>query len=1339
MQPIKTTNAMNPAPAKGIESFPTPVIDDVVISEVVNSWKGDYQKLEYGVLWKDVSHAPNQGSFPEHKLVFQQPTSEDGQWVKRIWVNDRVNQDSYNYAIKYSAGSQEHPIYIRTYIVPRETYAPLLDGTPDPLFPGALLVDEEAQRTEGELDSKYITVTRVYETIPGPAVPTRRYNERGDLETVIVQTVPPNTPPTADGLLVTQSQVEQVETGKGVKTTATVQDHALLQIKEKKEGLLGETITTDDIVDPSTSPDTLSETVVASTVEQYTATKARKRTTTASGPTSLSQKSKDGKLLGDITSTESIVAPSTAPDSVNSEILSSEVKQVDSGKAIKRNVVLNSTPTLSGNQNEQGLLGNKSTSESIVNAGTSADPLSMSVISSVVEPIDSVRSRKVTVSSSSPTTLTGGQKKEGLLGETSVNESIVTAGASPDSLSQTVVSSVVEPIDSAKSRKVTITATGPTSLSQKSKDGKLLGDITSTESIVAPNANPDAVSSSILSSEVKQVDSGKAIKTNIVLNSTPTLSGKQSEQGLLGVKSTVESVVSAGTPEDPLSMSVISSVVEPIDSIRSRKVTIESSGPTSLSGGQKKEGLLGETNVEESIVAAGTEPDELSETVVSSVVEPIDSSKSKKTTITSSGPTSLKKTSNDGKLLGDLTITESIVSQSASPDAVSSQILSSEVRQIDNGKAVKTNTVLNSTPALSGYQNGEGLLGERNTTEEVVPSNTPADPLSMSVISSTIEPIDSVRSRKVTVSSLGPSLLNGGENKVGLLGEVDISEQIVPAGTQPDSLSQTIVSSLVTPIDSSKSRKTTSTAKGPTQLSGKRINQRGEVETVTESIVAAKSDPDPDGLNIVSSEVEPIDNSKSKKITVEVPNRISLLGRKSSTGLMGTTLITDQIVPNGTPADPLTWTGNFGVIESSVEPISATKSKKTTVTSNGPGSLKATTLIESQLGLVEAEVEKSIVTQSTVASGGLNVVKDSINPLDGVKSERETVTVDAWPENVGVDSDEQLGFGVKYKETIVEADAFQNAQYWVDLDYIDYKPIDKWKSLKREVDRTKLSEVLLPKWIKTPVEVNVTLPDKLLGVKVYWGHSYGAGQSFDHGFSTSSSNYSLSSSGSSKNSYGINGDIYFNIEQGYSGPIKGEKHIFFLEIGKDGRVQSDEIINTLNNFHLNGSPSNAPVTIGATGATVQVVQTSPANYYKPWPHIRTRTENIVLITGGKSETINKSKTESNSINGFASGNGFGTSFDVDVNARSINIPATLHPQITIEEETFGATGGQYLTPTYGVRPKSLAVTTATVNGIEENMPTFPVGNYLYQADVELYKYGFVKVTAITVELTNEYV
>jgi hypothetical protein len=683
MQPIKTTNAMNPAPAKGIESFPTPVIDDVVIAEVVNAWKGDYQKLEYGTLWKDVSHAPNQGSFPEHKLVFQQPTSEDGQWIKRIWVNDRVNQDSYNYAIKYSAGSQQHPIYIRNYVVPRETYTPLPDRTPDPLFPIALLVDEEANRIEGELDSKYVSVTRVYETLPGPQVPTKRYNDRGDLETVIVQTVPPFTPPDQDGLLVTGSQVVQEEMGKGVKTTSTVRQHTPLGIIEKNAGLLGETSTSDEIVPPNTEPDQLGLQIVSSSVEKLSATKARKKTT-------------------------------------------------------------------------------------------------------------------------------------------------------------------------------------------------------------------------------------------------------------------------------------------------------------------------------------------------------------------------------------------------------------------------------------------------------------------------------------------------------------------------------------------------------------------------------------------------------------------------------------------------------FG----------------------SPISLSSNSLVESPLGLVNGVLKNSIVEPDTVPAGSLKIVKDSISPIDKAKSERQQVTVSKWPKNIGVDSDEQLGFGVQYEETIVKPDEFIGNPYWKDLDYIDYKPIDQWKSLKRNVDRVKLAEVLLAKWLRMPTEVNVTLPDKLLGVKVYWGHSYGAGQSFDSSFSASATNYSLNSSGSSKNSYGINGDIYFNIQQGYSGPINGEKHIFFIEIGKDNRIETQEIVQTLNNFREHGSrtrPASPPLPPG------MVYSFTPANFYKPWPYIQTRTENLVVITGGKAETFSSSQSQSASINGSAGGSGRGSSIDVDVNARSVNIPATLHGPITIEEETFGTTGGQELLPTYGVRPTTLAMTRAVLDGREQNMPQFPTGNFLYQADVELYKYGFVKVTAITVNVTPEYV
>jgi hypothetical protein len=664
MQPIKTTNAMNPAPAKGIESFPTPVIDDIVIAEVVNAWKGDYQKLEYGTLWKDVSHAPNQGSFPEHKLVFQQPTSEDGQWIKRIWVNDRVNQDSYNYAIKYSAGSQQHPIYIRTYVVPRETYAPLPDGTPDPLFPSAILVDEEATRIEGELDSKYINVTRVYETIPGPEVPTKRYNERGDLETVITQTVPPNTLPDPDGLLVTGSQVVQEELGKGVKTTSTVTQHTPLGISEKKAGLLGETFTSDEIVLPNTQADPLSLNIVSSSVEKLSATKARKRTTTGS---------------------------------------------------------------------------------------------------------------------------------------------------------------------------------------------------------------------------------------------------------------------------------------------------------------------------------------------------------------------------------------------------------------------------------------------------------------------------------------------------------------------------------------------------------------------------------------------------------------------------------------------PLT--------------------------------LQSKTLTDSPLGLVEASLKNEIVNPSETPADNvqenLRLVRDSITPIDKSKSEREKVVVDQWPKNIGVDADEQLGYSINYEETIVSPSEILNRPFWSDSSFIDYKPIDQWKVLKRQIDRKKLSDVLLKTSITTPIEVNVTLPDKLIGATVYWGHSYGNGENFNTEFNTAATNYNISSSGSSKRSYGINGDIYFNIIQGYSGPISGQKHIFFLEIGTDGKVNSVEILQTLNR-------------IGG-------------RRYQKWPYAQTRTENIVLISGGKSETKNTSNSQFASINGGGSGKGEGTSIDVDVNARSINVPPALHGQIEITEVDIGEKGDAEIKPINEIRPKTLKTTEVVIDGSKRQMAQFPTGDYLYQADVDLYKYGFVKVTAITVKVTNEYV
>jgi hypothetical protein len=646
-------------------------------------------------------------------------------------------------------------------------------------------------------------------------------------------------------------------------------------------------------------------------------------------------------------------------------------------------------------------------------------------------------------------------------------------------------------------------------------------------------------------------------------------------------------------------------------------------------------------------------------------------------------------------------------------------------------------TVTSTGPSsLLGGQNKDGLLGQTDVIEEIVPSGTPPDLLSQSVVSSVIEPIDSAKSKKTTIISNGPQKLTSAEKKSGLLGEVNVVESIVPAGTAPDNLSRSIVSSSITSIDSAKSKKTTISSIGPTTLSGTRINERGETETVRQTIVAPGSTPDADSVNIISSEVEPIDTGKSKKTTVSVGSRKTLSGGKATSGLLGRTTVTESIVAAPAGPDSLTWSNDEGIIESSVEPISATKAKKTTITSSGPTKLKTKTLIESQLGLVEASIVKSIVDQNTSPTSssdisGLKVVKDSINNLDNVKSERELVEVNKWPKNVSVDYDEQLGIGIYYTETIVQPGEYINPNSWRDLSNIDYKSIDQWKSFKKEIDIDKVSQALLSQYYKIPTMVPIDLPNKLLNVIVYLGNSYGAGTDFDITQGANTGSYNLSNSGSTKSSWSIGGDVYFEIEKGFSGSVQGYKHIFFIQIKNGVTTTNDTIINILNNFAQFGSrdtPSNpVPSNNEESNLGVEVLTELSATYQK-WPYIKTKTENLVLITGSRSKSDSKSQSESVGINGFASSQGMGASFDVNVNANSIVVPETIHPAITIKVEEVNSVNDTRSVerPETSISPTSLAAT---------DPMTFPTGDFLISADVELYKWGFLKVTATTVTIT----
>jgi len=119
-----------------------------------------------------------------------------------------------------------------------------------------------------------------------------------------------------------------------------------------------------------------------------------------------------------------------------------------------------------------------------------------------------------------------------------------------------------------------------------------------------------------------------------------------------------------------------------------------------------------------------------------------------------------------------------------------------------------------------------------------------------------------------------------------------------------------------------------------------------------------------------------------------------------------------------------------------------------------------------------------------------------------------------------------------------------------------------------------------------------------------------------------------------------------------------------------------------------------------------------------------------LFTGGKSRTESESKSEDVNINGAAQASRKDWSYDIDTNVNTITLPDALHESLTIEEIYNGPVIPEDLQISGGVQPKILGATTPA---------KFPVGDYLISSSMDLFKYGLVKVKAITVTITDEYV
>lgn len=116
-------DSSKPLFSRAAVTSPTPAANDLMVVEDVPIKTENIQAPIYGT------------PHPTRKdliLVYYGVLKSNNEYtdVRKIWVNVRITQDMYNYAMKWAGDSDEHPTFKREYIERRDTYAKWQRGTP---------------------------------------------------------------------------------------------------------------------------------------------------------------------------------------------------------------------------------------------------------------------------------------------------------------------------------------------------------------------------------------------------------------------------------------------------------------------------------------------------------------------------------------------------------------------------------------------------------------------------------------------------------------------------------------------------------------------------------------------------------------------------------------------------------------------------------------------------------------------------------------------------------------------------------------------------------------------------------------------------------------------------------------------------------------------------------------------------------------------------------------------------------------------------------------------------------------------------------------------------------
>jgi hypothetical protein len=208
-------------PGKPIsKSFPTPNLVDRIVVVRKDTRAAGYEQPDQKSVFTGVGAEKMEGWVYATSI----PTDQLG-WVDEYWINDRKNQEAYNYVIEYPYASKDFPRYTRTYVVFRDdprAQEPDAD-TNDPIYSDLKLVDHKVYRIEDkpELDAICVVIQRIYEKLPGPLITSFKESPEQQVVTSTFQEVQTDVAPTLDALTI-GATIERKTTAKAAITIDTV-------------------------------------------------------------------------------------------------------------------------------------------------------------------------------------------------------------------------------------------------------------------------------------------------------------------------------------------------------------------------------------------------------------------------------------------------------------------------------------------------------------------------------------------------------------------------------------------------------------------------------------------------------------------------------------------------------------------------------------------------------------------------------------------------------------------------------------------------------------------------------------------------------------------------------------------------------------------------------------------------------------------------------------------------------------------------------------------------------------------------------------------------------------